>query len=225
MRTIAIEERFLARGFREVLQSNASSLAGVLNPMMTVERQTKLSDLDTLRLQDMDTGGIDLQVISDIGAAVAPRPGDEGVKLAREANDQLAQACATHPDRFAGFATLPMTKPEAAAGELERAVRSLGLKGPMLFGTMNGRFLDDPAFLPVLERAAALSVPIYLHPAEPPAPVREAYYTALDPAVGMVVKSVKSEQVLGPRVSSLRLLPTGQPKGVMLSHRNIFGKK
>ncbi len=108
MRTIAIEEHFLARGFREVIQSHASSLAGVLNPAMTVERQIKLADLDTLRLQDMDTGGIDLQVISDIGAAVAPRAGDEGVQLAREANDQVAQACATHPDRFAGFATLPM---------------------------------------------------------------------------------------------------------------------
>ena len=185
MRTIAIEEHFLAKGFREVLQSNASSPAGVLNPMMTAERQIKLADLDTLRLQDMDTSGIDLQVISGIGATIAPRPGDESVQLAREANDQLAQACTTHPDRFAGFATLPMTKPEAAADELERAVRSLGLKGAMLFGTTNGRFLDDPVFLPVLERAVALSVPIYLHPAFPPAPVREAYYTDLDPAVGI----------------------------------------
>jgi uncharacterized protein len=185
MRTIALEEHFLAKGFREVMQRNASSKGGVLNPMMTVERQSKLADLDALRLQDMDTGGIDLQVISDIGSTVVRHPGDEGVQLAREANDQLAQACATHPDRFAGFATLPMTKPEAAADELERAVRLLGLKGAMLFGTTNGRFLDDPAFLPVLERAAALSVPIYLHPAEPPAPVREAYYTGLDPVVGI----------------------------------------
>src|ERR1700694_4896919 len=150
MRTIAIEEHFLAKGFREVMQRNASSQGGGLQPTptMTAERQVKLADLDTLRLQDMDTGGIDLQVISDVGQNILPAPGDEGVQLARAGNDQLAQACAAHPDRFAGFATLPMTKPEAAADELERAVRSLGLKGPMLFGTTNGRFLDDPAFLP-----------------------------------------------------------------------------
>jgi predicted TIM-barrel fold metal-dependent hydrolase len=161
MRTIAIEEHFLSRGFREVMQRHASNQGGALppTPRMTAERQVKLADLDTLRLQDMDTSGIDLQLISDIGPAVAPRPGDEGVQLAREANDQLAEACAVHPDRFAGFATLPMAKPEAAADELERVVRSLGLKGAMIFGTTNGRFLDDPAFLPVLERAAALSVP------------------------------------------------------------------
>jgi predicted TIM-barrel fold metal-dependent hydrolase len=82
-----------------------------------------------------------------------------------------------------------MTRPEAAADELERAVRSLGLKGPMIHGSINGRFLDDPSFLPILERAAALSVPIYLHPAMPPAPVREAYYTNLDPAVGFVLST------------------------------------
>src|SRR5258708_32928020 len=82
-----------------------------------------------------------------------------------------------------------MPKPEAAADELERAVRLLGLKGAMIHGTTNGRFLDDPAFLPVLERAAALSVPIYLHPAFPPAPVREASHTGLDPAVGFVLST------------------------------------
>ena len=187
MRTIAIEEHFLSRGFREVLQSHASSLAGVSNPVMTAERQIKLADLGTLRLQEMDMAGIDLQVISDVGSNIVSRPGDEGVQLAREANDELAAACAAHPDRFAGFACLPMTEPEAAAEELERAVRSLGLKGAMIHGVTEGRFLDDPAFLPVLERAAALAVPIYLHPAFPPAPVRDAYYAGLDPAVSFVL--------------------------------------
>jgi uncharacterized protein len=187
MRTIAIEEHFLSRGFREVLQSHASSLAGVSNPVMTAERQIKLADLGTLRLQEMDMAGIDLQVISDVGSNIVSRPGDEGVQLARESNDELAAAIAAHPDRFAGFACLPMTEPEAAAEELERAVRSLGLKGAMIHGVTEGRFLDDPAFLPVLERAAALAVPIYLHPAFPPAPVRDAYYAGLDPAVSFVL--------------------------------------
>jgi uncharacterized protein len=181
MRTIAIEEHFLATGFREAMQSHASGLGGVLHPLMTAERQAKLADLGSLRLKDMDNSGIDLQVISNITSVAASRTGDEGVKLAREANEQLADAIAAHPDRFAGFASLPMTQPEAAADELERAVRSLGLKGPMIFGLIDGRFLDDPTFLPVLERASDLNVPIYLHPAEPPASVREAYYTGLDP--------------------------------------------
>jgi uncharacterized protein len=189
MRTITIEEHFLSRAFREVMQRNASGQGGRGQPMpvMTPERIARLADLDALRLQDMDAAGIDLQVLSDNGPVTMPVSADEWVKLAQESNDQLAEAIAVHPNRFAGFATLPMSEPEAAAAELERAVRSLGMKGAMINGTTNGRFLDDPAFLPVLERAAALDIPIYLHPATPPAPVREAYYSNLDPAVGYVL--------------------------------------
>jgi predicted TIM-barrel fold metal-dependent hydrolase len=62
-------------------------------------------------------------------------------------------------------------------------VRSLGFKGAMINGTTNGRFLDDPSFLPILERAVVLDVPIYVHPEVPPAAVREAYYSGFDPAV------------------------------------------
>jgi hypothetical protein len=175
MRTIAIEEHFLSKSYREAAEKSASSQGRGLPPYLAGERLAKLADLDALRLKDMDAGGIDLQVISDVGMVLAPGLGDDGVELARQANDELATAIAAHPGRFAGFATLPMAKPQAAADELERAVRSLGLKAPMIHGTTNGRFLDDPAFLPVLERVADLNVPIYIHPAPPPVPVREAY--------------------------------------------------
>ncbi len=183
MRTIAIEEHFLADGFREFMKRAASSQAGGWSRTFAAELEAKMSDLGATRLKDMDAAGIDLQVISHTPSAVVPLPGDEAVRLTREANDQLASAVAAHPDRFAGFATLPMTDPEAAADELERAVSSLGFKGAMINGTTNGRFLDDPSFLPILERAVALNVPIYIHPEVPPAAVQEAYYSGLDPAV------------------------------------------
>ncbi len=183
MRTIAIEEHFLATGFREVTMREAPSRGGGSNAAYMAERQAKLTDLDALRLKDMDAGGIDLQVISHTVTGAISLPGGELVRLARQANDQLAAAVAAHPTRFAGFATLPMTEPEAAADELERAVRSLGFKGTMINGSTSGRFLDDPSFLPILERAVALDVPIYVHPGLPPAPVWEAYYTGFDPAV------------------------------------------
>ncbi len=191
MRTIAIEEHFLASGFRAVMQQRRASQPGGMNPTptMTPERQARLADLDDLRLQEMNVSGIDLQVLSENGPASLRQLGEEWVTLARESNDQVAAACAAHSDRFAAFATLPMAQPDAAAEELERAVRVLGLKGAMIHGTTNGRFLDDPAFLPVLERAAALSVPIYLHPAVPEATVRQAYYTGLDPAVSYVLST------------------------------------
>src|SRR5262249_42480165 len=74
--------------------------------------------------------------------------------------------------------------PAAAATELERAVRELGFKGAMVNGHTGGRFLDDRSFWPILECAAALGVPVYLHPAPPPEPVAPAYFGGLPPAVG-----------------------------------------
>jgi predicted TIM-barrel fold metal-dependent hydrolase len=189
MRTIAIEEHFLADGFREVMKRNAPDQGGSAEMALVAEQQAKLADLGATRLRDMDAGGIDLQVISHTVSGIVFLPGSEGVRLARAANDQLAAAVTAHPDRFAGFATLPMTDPEAAADELERAVRSLGLKGAMINGTTRGRFLDDPSFLPILERAVTLDVPMYIHPGVPPAAVREAYYSGFDPAVNFLLST------------------------------------
>ena len=187
MRTIAIEEHFLADGFREVMKRQAPSQGGGSIAASVAAQQAKLADLGSTRLKNMDAGGIDLQVISHTVSGIVSLPGSEGVRLAQAANDQLAAAVAAHPDRFAGFATLPMTEPEAAADELDRAVRSLGFKGAMINGTTQGRFLDDPSFLPILERAVALDVPVYVHPGVPPAAVREAYYSGFDPAVNFTL--------------------------------------
>ena len=189
MRTIAIEEHFLADGFREVMKRNAPSQGAGPNAAVAAQQRTKLSDLGPTRLKDMDAGGIDLQVLSHTASEIPSLTASESVRLAQEANDQLAAAIATHPNRFAGFATLPMTNPEAAAHELERTVRSLGLKGAMINGTTNGRFLDDPSFSPILERAVALNVPIYIHPGVPPAAVREVYYAGFDPAISYTLST------------------------------------
>ncbi len=183
MRTIAIEEHFLSEGFREAMKRNPRRQAGTLAHAIPARVEEKLSDLDILRLRDMDAGDIDFQVISHGVADTGPLPVSDEISLAQAANDQLAAAVAAHSDRFAGFATLPMADPGAAANELERAVRSLRFKGAMINGTINGRFLDDPAFLPVLERAVTLDVPIYIHPAPPPMTVWEAYYAGFDTAV------------------------------------------
>src|SRR5438045_5067069 len=91
MRTITIEEHFLAKGFREAMQSHASSLGGRLHSLMTAERLTKLADLGSTRLKDMDRGGIDLQVISNITSVLATRPLEEGVQRGREANGEITK--------------------------------------------------------------------------------------------------------------------------------------
>jgi predicted TIM-barrel fold metal-dependent hydrolase len=72
-----------------------------------------------------------------------------------------------------------MLAPEAAADELERAVKDLGFRGALVNGATNGRFLDDPAFEPILARAETLDLPLYIHPGIPATAVRNAYYDGL----------------------------------------------
>ena len=143
----------------------------------------QLEDLGVSRLQAMDAMGIDVQVLSHTSSGIPSIPAAEAVSLAREINDRLAAVIRAHPDRFVGLATLPTPDPEAAAVELERSVNTLGFRGAMIHGQTNGRFLDDPAFRPMLAMAATLDVPIYLHPAPPPKAVVEAYYAGFGPAV------------------------------------------
>ncbi len=208
MRTIAIEEHFLASSFTEAIHRSASRGAGS-HGGPPPQLQAKLADLGSHRLKDMDAGGIDLQVLSHSATGRDVASDDEEVRLAQQANDQLAEAIAAHPSRFAGFATLPMSDPDGAADELERAVRSLGMKGAAINGTTDGRFLDDPSFLPILERAVAVDVPIYLHPGIPPAPVRQAYYSGFDPAVNFALSTSGWGWHSETGIHALRLILTG----------------
>ncbi len=84
--------------------------------------------------------------------------------IAQAMNDGFAELARAYPDRLLPLATLPMQDPSAAAQELERAVRVLGLRGAAICTHVNGLDLDRPEFRPVLATAARLNAPIFLHP-------------------------------------------------------------
>jgi predicted TIM-barrel fold metal-dependent hydrolase len=139
--------------------------------------QERLHDLGALRIREMDEAGVDVQVLSHGAPAVQRLDAEVAVPVSRKANDRLHEAVKAHAGRFEGFAVLPTADPKAAADELERAVSKLGFKGAMLHGlTKQGEFLDLKKFWPIYERAQALDVPIYMHPAVPHRAVIEAYY-------------------------------------------------
>jgi len=140
------------------------------------EIRRRLDDLGELRLKEMDEAGIDVQVLSHGAPSTQRLDAPTAVRLARDANDRLARVIAARPDRFAGFAALPTPDPKAAAAELERTISELGFKGAMVHGLTNGVFFDDKRFWPIFERAQALDVPLYVHPAAPHSAVVDAYY-------------------------------------------------
>jgi len=142
-----------------------------------------------VRLRAMDEAGITVQVLSTSGPGADLVDGAEGVTIARGMNDALAEAITRHPDRFAGFAHLPMREPEAAAKELARTVQTYGFHGALTNGTTEDRFLDDPRFEPVLAAAESLDVPIYIHPHLAPEAVRQVYYGNLPSNTGNVLEA------------------------------------
>jgi predicted TIM-barrel fold metal-dependent hydrolase len=175
MRVVALEEHFnvpsLVRRIAPDAIARFGFPSGFGDPLAD-----KLADLGALRLGEMDEAGITVHVLSASGPGANLLHGAEGIAFARDINDVLAKAVAAHPDRFAGFAHLPMNSPEAAADEIERSVRDLGFCGVLINGVTEGRFLDDPRFEPILARAEALDVPIYLHPSMPHPAVIDVYY-------------------------------------------------
>jgi 2,3-dihydroxybenzoate decarboxylase len=149
----------------------------------------RLDDVGQGRIAEMDAAGIDIQVLSHGAPSVQRLDAELAVRLARGANDRLADTVRAHPDRFAAFAMLPTADPKAAADELERAVTRLGFKGAMVHGLTGSLFLDDKRFWPIYERAQALDVPIYLHPSVPMPAVMDAYYKDYAKDFPMVVRA------------------------------------
>jgi predicted TIM-barrel fold metal-dependent hydrolase len=176
MKTVTLEEHFFTESYLQAAKDDPSVQFGGLQP--------KLLDLGAGRIAAMDEAGIDLQVLSLAAFALEGLDAATGTALARDVNDELAAAVKANPTRLAGFATVALKDPEAAVVELERSISQLGFVGLMLNGTVEGRFMDDPAFLPVFEAAARLGVPVYLHPAPAPKVVKAAYFSGLPGELG-----------------------------------------
>jgi uncharacterized protein len=182
MRIVAVEEHFTCQDLLNRIDSatlvrNGWPAPGT--PMFQAINPPALVDTGQERIAAMDTAGIGMQVLSVPGPGAEIVSGSDGIAIAREFNDRMARLISAQPHRFSAFAHLPMWSPPAAADELERAVMECGLKGALISGTVDGKFLDAPEFEPVLARAERLDVPLYIHPGVPPQGVRAAYYDGL----------------------------------------------
>jgi predicted TIM-barrel fold metal-dependent hydrolase len=172
---IAFEEHFaVAETFQDTKRFSVSGMADDLRRRLLDIQEIRLGEMDEFdiefAIQSLNSPGI--QGIPDTAAAV---------ELARRTNDILAGEVAKRPDRFAGFAALPMQDPDAAVAELARCVNDLGFKGALLNGYTQKDvadsvvYFDLPEYRPVWAMAAELDVPVYLHPRNPIATEQRAY--------------------------------------------------
>jgi 5-carboxyvanillate decarboxylase len=179
-RRIATEEAFattdMLRQYREVLARKSIDDIG-FNSMWgfylgsTSPRATSIIErlqwLDERRIADMDATGIDVQVLALTSPGAHIFDAATGTALARASNDELAAAVAKYPDRLVGMAAIAPQDPSAAAREIERGIRTLGLNAVILNSHVHGEYLDAQKYWDIFAAAEACEAPIYIHPNTP----------------------------------------------------------
>lgn len=119
-----------------------------------------------LRLQDMDTEGIDIAVLYPTLAFFFPELRDPELHaaLCRAYNDWLADYCRAAPERLIGVALLPLEDVAASIRELERCTERLGFRGAFMRpNPYAGRPIQSPAYDPFWDCARSLGVPVTVH--------------------------------------------------------------
>ncbi len=181
MRTIDTEHHFTTPLYMETLNARTTvprvvegkGLAyweDAIIPIGKTGAGPKLADMGEGRIKAMDAAGVDFAILSLTAPGVEPLDPETATKVARDANDRLADYIAAYPDRLAGMATVSVKEPAEAVKELERCVKELGFLGWHTHSNFGDSYLDEKRYWPILEAAEALDVPVYLHPTAPMIP-------------------------------------------------------
>ena len=122
-------------------------------------------DLDA-RIRDMDSEGIDVQVLFGALAMAVTTFSDIGfaTDFAQVYNDWLlGDVCAAHPTRLRGSACVPLQDVDRAIAEVGRAARlgAVCVTVPPAMGETTN--LDDPRFIPFFEACAQAGIAVGVH--------------------------------------------------------------
>jgi len=170
-------------------------------------------------LQLMDANDIASAVLSVSTPGVHLNPDRvvcrEARSLARAVNEQAADLCRRHPDRFGFFATLTLPDVEGALVEATHALDVLGACGVVLLANTHGQYLGAPEHEPLLEELARRDAAVFVHPSTLPAP----------PADGM--PPFAADFLLDTTRAAFRLVRAGVPRRhpqlkIILSHAGGF---
>jgi aminocarboxymuconate-semialdehyde decarboxylase len=158
---------------RTIITHKGARFFGITPPMTDPEK----------RIEDMDRVGIDVEVLSLSTPNVYFAEASSQAEIATQVNDGYAELMARYPERFKGFASIPMDDPDAALTELERALGELRMNGVVLLSNIRGRPLTAPEYRPFFEEANRRELCVFIHPMLPAASEPFKEYV-LGPLVG-----------------------------------------
>lgn len=107
--------------------------------------------------------------ITSVGCPGVFVKGDPGrtARLARAVNEFSADLARKHPGRFGFFASLPLPGVDDALAEIEHAFDVLGADGVILLTNVNGTYVGDPAWEPVMAELDRRGAVVFIHPTAP----------------------------------------------------------
>jgi aminocarboxymuconate-semialdehyde decarboxylase len=120
-----------------------------------------------LRVKQMDATGIDISIVSLTCPNVYWGGEEISCSATVASNDSMIEAQTKYPDRIRWYTSLPWEYPAQAVKELERSC-ALGASGVMVLANIAGRSLTDPFFAPIWAEIDKRSLPVLVHPTDPP---------------------------------------------------------
>jgi 6-methylsalicylate decarboxylase len=119
-------------------------------------------------LSYMDDAGIDVAITSISTPGVHMGDDSAARDLARRVNELSAQLIQEHPDRFGGFAALPLPDVDGALRALEYGLDVLKLDGVVLFSNARGIYLGATGFRPLFDELERRGAVVFVHPTSSP---------------------------------------------------------
>ncbi len=147
------------------------------------QRKPHFTDV-ALRVEQLDRNGIALQVVTPQRTFDSNLlPGDIAAQLAyaRVLNDSMAKLMEESKGRLIAAGTIPMAGIEQGGRqEMERAIKTLGLKAIGIGSNINGKPVDSPEFESFWAQAAEMDIPVYIHPNDPAGTTDRSYEAEYD---------------------------------------------
>ena len=117
-----------------------------------------------LRLRDQDRDGVQAEVLYGIlGTTRRLEDSEAAVEVMRIYNEWLADFCHTHPDRYAGLASIPNQPVSAAVDEVTRVLKRGGVRGLDVANSLDMAPLWEPLWTPLWDVVSDSRLPVHFH--------------------------------------------------------------